>query len=188
MHVQRLVGRDRPRRRGPDHREAGLVAAAPAGRTRVASLRSRLGEREADVDREVLAVLVLDLGLGQRRAAVEAPVDRLQAAVDEAPLEQRAERADLVGLVREVHRRVRMVPVAEHAEALEVAPSAARSARWRRRGASALRLVAAAGCLPCVFSICTSIGMPWQSQPGTYGASKPASVAALDDRCPSGSC
>ena len=35
--------------------------------------------------------------------------------------------------------------------------------------------------LPCVFSICTSIGMPWQSQPGTYGASKPGERLALDD-------
>ena len=34
-------------------------------------------------------------------------------------------------------------------------------------------------CLPCVFSICTSIGMPWQSQPGTYGASKPSIVRLL---------
>src|SRR5205807_827796 len=37
------------------------------------------------------------------------------------------------------------------------------------------RVSSAGRFLPYFFSICTSIGMPWQSQPGTYGASKPAS-------------
>ncbi len=67
-----------------------------------------------------LAVVVLDLELGQRRAAVEAPVHRLQAAVDEAALDDPLQHADLAGLVAEVHGPVRMVPVAEHADALEV--------------------------------------------------------------------
>ena len=58
-----------------------------------------LVERESDVDRDVLAILVLDLGFGQRALAVEAPVDRLQAAIQIALLEQLAERANLVGLV-----------------------------------------------------------------------------------------
>ena len=112
--------------------------------------------------------------------AVEAPVDGLQAAIEEALLEHLAERADLVGLVLEGHRRVRMVPVAQHAEALEL-----RLLPRDLLGRVGARTAAASPrpdrCLPCVFSICTSIGMPWQSQPGTYGASKPASVLALDD-------
>src|SRR3972149_772663 len=33
--------------------------------------------------------------------------------------------------------------------------------------------------LPCCFSISRSIGMPWQSQPGTYTASKPAMLRDL---------
>jgi len=33
--------------------------------------------------------------------------------------------------------------------------------------------------LPNFFSMAISIGKPWQSQPGMYGASKPASVFDL---------
>ena len=77
-------------------------------------------DRERDVDRAVDAVLVLDLGFRERALAVEAPVDRLQPPVHVALLEDLAQRADLVGLVLVGHRRVRMVPVAQHAEALEL--------------------------------------------------------------------
>ena len=45
--------------------------------------------QEAHVDRVRAAVGVLDLELGQRRAAVEAPVHRLEAAVDKAALQTR---------------------------------------------------------------------------------------------------
>ncbi len=76
--------------------------------------------RKADVDRDVDAVFVLDFGFGQRALAVEAPVDGLQATIDVALLQHLAQRADLVGLVLVRHRRVRMVPVAEHAEPLEL--------------------------------------------------------------------
>ena len=59
-------------------------------------------------------------------------------------------------------------------------PSRSKSAFWRAICSVAYaresRCVFSAGRLrPCCFSICTSIGMPWQSHPGTYGASKPAS-------------
>ncbi len=120
MQVQRLVRRDRPRRGGPDDDPAGL------GRQRfqrhVEGARDLVGlrEREADIDRQVGLVLVLDLGLGQRRTAVEAPVDRLQAAEDVALLQDLAQRPDLVGLVAEVHRQVGVVPVAQHAQPFEV--------------------------------------------------------------------
>jgi hypothetical protein len=49
-------------------------------------------------------------------------VDGLQAAVDEAALDDALQHADLARLVAEVHRPVRMLPVAEHAEAHEVGP------------------------------------------------------------------
>ena len=78
------------------------------------------------------------------------------------------ERADLVGLVAEVHRAVRMVPVAEHAEALEVGRLLV---DLLGRVGAALRLHVAASSLsptlPNFFSIAFSIGRPWQSQPGT---------------------
>ncbi len=46
--------------------------------------------------------------------------------------------------------------------------------------ARALLITSAAGSdLPNCFSIWISIGIPWQSQPGTYGASKPAMLRDL---------
>ena len=65
-------------------------------------------------------LLVFDLGLGERGAVVPAPVDRLEALVDEALLEESVEGLDDTRLIGEVHRRVRVVPAAEDAEALEL--------------------------------------------------------------------
>ncbi len=64
--------------------------------------------------------LVLDLGLGECGAVVPAPVDGLEAFVDEAFFEEAVKGLDDAGLVGEVHRRVRIVPAAEDAEALEL--------------------------------------------------------------------
>jgi hypothetical protein len=117
VEVERLVGRQGPGRGGPDDRERVLVEARqPEGRGQLV----RLGSEEGHVHRRRSLVRVLDLELGQRGAAVETPVHRLQAAIDEAALDQPLERADLAGLVAEVHGPVRMLPVAEHAQALEV--------------------------------------------------------------------
>ena len=65
-------------------------------------------------------ILVLDFGFRERRAAVDAPVHRLLAFVDEILRDEAAERARDRRLVLEVHRQVRRVPGAEDAEALEL--------------------------------------------------------------------
>ncbi|MNZ73879.1 hypothetical protein D3C78_923070 [compost metagenome] len=117
MDVERLVGRDGPRRGGPDHRVGGLLQ---AGQAEGLGQLGGVLDGEGDVDGVGLLVLVLDLGLGQRRAAVEAPVDRLEALEHEAALDHLGQGADLAGLVGEVHGLVRVAPVAEHAEADEV--------------------------------------------------------------------
>ncbi|MCY1366785.1 hypothetical protein D9M69_536910 [compost metagenome] len=75
---------------------------------------------EGHVDGLAFLVGVFDLELGQRGAAVEAPVHGLQAPVHEAALDHALERAQLAGFIGEVHRLVRMVPFAQHAQALEV--------------------------------------------------------------------
>jgi hypothetical protein len=80
--------------------------------------------REAHVDGHGLLVGVLDLGLGQRRAAVDAPVHRLGALVDVAALDDAPQRADDVGLEAEVHGQVGRSQSPKHAQALEVAPLA----------------------------------------------------------------
>src|SRR4051812_17556121 len=120
MDVQRLVGGQGPGRGGPDDGEAVPL------HWNVEGFRELLlfCERKTDIDGRIPAVLVLDLSFGERRAAVEAPVDRLESSVNVALLEQPAEDADLVGFVAVRHREVRVVPVAQDTEALEVLPLA----------------------------------------------------------------
>ena len=65
-------------------------------------------------------VLVFHFGLGQGRPAIRAPVHRLETVVDVAVFDDPAESAQDVGLECEVHSQIRMVPVPEDREALEV--------------------------------------------------------------------
>jgi len=120
VQVERLVAGNRPRRRRPDHRIAGAVGQRVEAEGMRHAPALGIGERKGDVDGRRLLVLVFDLGLGQRRAAIEAPVHRLQALEEEAALVDLAESADLVGLVAEGHRQVGVVPLAQHAEADEI--------------------------------------------------------------------
>src|SRR5690348_10937423 len=77
MHDQGLIGGDGPWRRRPDDRTRRtfrqVVATEGPGKS-VAVARIDL---QGYVDRDVGAVLVFHLGLGQRGLAVETPVDRL---------------------------------------------------------------------------------------------------------------
>ena len=139
-----------------------------------------VGDREAHVNRRRGAIGVLHLGLGQRRAAVNAPVHRLVAARDVAGRQDAPERADDVGLEAEIHGEVRFVPVADHAQALEILALALDLyARIVAAGTAEFRCFHLHAGLADFFSTACSIGNPWQSQPGTYGASKPASVRDL---------
>ena len=117
VQVERLVRGDRPGGGGPDHRERilGQRGQAEGGRQLV-----RLSAQEGHVQGLAALVGVLDLELGQRRRAVEAPVNRLQSAVDETAFDHPLEGADLAGLVGEVHRAIGVVPVGQHAQALEI--------------------------------------------------------------------
>src|SRR3989442_683341 len=110
----REVGRQRPRRRRPDHGEG-----APAGEFRL-ELRRHRAQRELHPHRGRPLILVFDLRLRQRRLAVHAPVDRLELLVDEAPADETAELARDDRLVGRRHRDVGVVPVAEYAQALEL--------------------------------------------------------------------
>ena len=106
-----LVGRDGPGRGGPDHEVDRAVEGLEAR-----GLRQKL---EAHVDGRARLVAVLDLGLGERGVAVLAPVHRLVAAVDHALIEHGLEDLDVGRIVLVVEGEVGMVPVAEHAQALE---------------------------------------------------------------------
>ena len=119
MHTHRLVGRQRPRGCRPDHGE-GRAAQMRQAEGLGHLLRVVFMHRESDIDRRRGLVLVLDLGLGQRRTAIQTPVHRLQALVEIALLEDLADRADLVRFGLEAHRQVGVVPFAKDAEADEI--------------------------------------------------------------------
>jgi len=110
------VGRQGPRRRGPDDREG----ATPAER------RLKLGrhrrQRELHPHGRCPLILVLDLGLSERGAVVHAPVHGLEVLVDQTASDEAAELARDDRLVRRIHRDVGIVPVAEDSEPLELAP------------------------------------------------------------------
>ena len=65
-------------------------------------------------------VLVFDFGLGQRRAVLDAPVHRLEALIHVAAVQKLDERARDHRVVVRAHGQVRIVPLAQHAEALEI--------------------------------------------------------------------
>ncbi len=108
----RQVAGDRPRRRGPDHRiEVGKGLEEPVG---------VLFQRESHIDGGAGVVLVDDLGIGERGALGGAPLRGAQAAVDVAAFHKPLEHPDDLRLKGVVHGRVRAVPHAEHAQALEL--------------------------------------------------------------------
>ena len=112
------VRRNRPRRRRPD--QHGDRAAGERGDARRELRRAVVGERKLDVDRRRHVIRVFHFGFGQRRAAVNAPMDRLLALIDEALLDESPERPRDRRLILEVHRQVRVVPRPEDAEPLKL--------------------------------------------------------------------
>ena len=77
-------------------------------------------ERERDVDRRRNVIAILDFRLRQRRAAVEAPMHRAQAAIHVAVLDHLAQHADFRGVVLGRHGEIRVEPVADTSEAPEI--------------------------------------------------------------------
>jgi hypothetical protein len=79
------------------------------------------GERVAHIDAGAGVLLVLDFGIGERGAVVDAPIDRLEAAIDEAGFEEAVEGFEDARFVGARHGAVGIVPAAEDAEADELA-------------------------------------------------------------------
>ena len=84
-------------------------------------LRLRIAHnRKLHPDRRARVVFVFHFRLGQRRAVVNAPVNRLQPAIDISLLEKREEGAGDGRFVLRIHGQIRAVPLAENAEPLEI--------------------------------------------------------------------
>ena len=109
--------------------------------------------------------LSLDLGLGERRPAVDAPVDRFFPLVDEILLDEAAERARDRRLVLEVHREIGLVPRAEDTEALAehvvIVPMKRSACARHAQQNSAVVMSRFFG--PSSRSTFSSMGRPWQS-------------------------
>ncbi len=103
------VARHGPGRRRPDHDRR-------PGQRRVGCL----DDREADMDRRRGDVLILDLGLGERGLLDDRPQHRLGAAVEAAVQQKGADLARDLGFRRIGHGGVGIVPIAQHAEPLEL--------------------------------------------------------------------
>ena len=117
-----LVGWQGPGRGGPDH-HPDLAAARPVVERRECGLeRGRVDDRKTHIDGKGLLVLVLDLGLGQCGTTIGTPVDRLGTLADMPLFGDPAERTDDVGLLGKIHGQIRVIPVTQYAEALEVHP------------------------------------------------------------------
>ena len=106
-----VVGRQGPRRGGPD----GHVELALPG----LEARGHGGHLKAHEDGGADLVGVLNLGLGKGGVAVAAPVHRLAAAVDGALVEDLLEDLDIGRVVVVRVGQVGVVPLAQHAQALE---------------------------------------------------------------------
>jgi hypothetical protein len=114
----RQVRWNRPRGCGPDEDRDVAPGEGRYARGELAVTRRR--QRKLDVDRGGRVILVFDFGFRQRGAAMDAPVDRLPALVDEILLDEFAQSTDDRRLVAEVHREVGVRPVAKNAEALKL--------------------------------------------------------------------
>ena len=107
----KVTGQGPDRGRPNDKVELGLIE--------VAQLAEIVVHRELDIHGRAGVVLILDLRLGKGRLVVIAPVNGLEALVDVALLVHLAEDLDLLGLKAGVHGFVGVLPVAQHADALE---------------------------------------------------------------------
>ena len=67
-------------------------------------------------------VLVLDLGLGERRLFDNTPHHGLGAAIKQSAGDELEDLAGDLGFGRIAHRRVRMIPIADDAQPLEFLP------------------------------------------------------------------
>ncbi len=111
MHGDRAVGRQGPRRRGPDD---DICRRAAAQRVPTANkLKLHVNGRRG-------SLFVLHFGLCQCRTAIQTPVHRLCTLHQRTALDDAGERTQLVRLVSWVHGQIRMRPVRDHAQTDEI--------------------------------------------------------------------
>ena len=177
----REVRRDRPGRRRPDqHRDVAAGQRGHARRQVGARCRRSAGTRRRSTARCAARTRPpprpAPCGSGCTSARASCPCRPCPARRS-----GRARARSPPGTER--HRQVGVVPLADDAEALEVAALDARRTSRRTPGTRG-------GSRPCVISrffgpssrsTFSSIGRPWQSHPGTYGRVEAGHGLRLDD-------
>ena len=107
------------------HRNAGIAEHRLGTRSRQLHISAAVRERITDVPERTVAFLIFDLGVGDRRQAVRAPVDDALAAIDQ-PLVIEIDKHLAHSLVTAlVHREALALPVAGRAHLLELLNDAA---------------------------------------------------------------
>ena len=108
------VGRDGPRRRGPD--QAVNVASGERGID-----RRRIGcQRKPHPDGRAGVILIFDFSFGQRGAIVDAPVHGLQTFIDVAAVQEFDERARDHRLILRAHGEIRILPAPQNTQPDEI--------------------------------------------------------------------
>ena len=114
MDCDAQVSRQRPGCGGPDQHENFSPGQGGIDQRRIT------GQRKLYVHRGTGVLSVFDLGFGQRRLIVDAPVDGARAFVDIATLNEAAELSRGLGFVVVGHRQVRISPLSQNTKSLKV--------------------------------------------------------------------
>ena len=107
-------GRNGPQRRRPYHDVNGVK---PRSGKEFALVVCHF---KVDIGRHDRVVLILNLGFGQRRLVVRAPVHRLEALIDIPLFGHLAEHFHLTGLKGRLHREIGLIPIPQNPQALEL--------------------------------------------------------------------
>ncbi len=114
MYCDSEIGRQRPRGRGP-YQHKNLSACE-----RRIDLRRITFERKLHIDRWTRVLVIFNLGFRQRGLILDAPVNRSRSLVDPATLDEAREHPSGFGFVVVRHCEIRIVPLAENTESLEI--------------------------------------------------------------------
>ena len=116
MHRDRHVRGQCPRRGRPDQQaDLGVLA-----NLELPFHRAGIGNRKLDVDAVVVHVLVFQFRIRQGRLIGDRPMHRLELLVDQPRFDEAREDFERLGLVLRGHRQVRIGPLAEDPQSLEL--------------------------------------------------------------------
>ncbi len=115
---QRHAGGNGPWRSGPDDGVNILPSKLGGNSVRIRTILYKFVSHE---DRRAAVIFVFDFRFRERRRIVNAPINRLAPAIDVAFLHEFQECAGNRGFVAEAHRQIRIVPLPEDSQPLEIA-------------------------------------------------------------------